>query len=105
MSLQICTKTNDAEAHVVVEGEVDVSNAAELRSAIDAALGGEAGAVSRITVDLSEVSYMDSTGIGVLVGARNRASEAGVSLAVSNPQRNVARVLSLLGVDKELGAR
>ncbi len=87
---------------VSVAGEVDVSNADELRSAIDDAISG--GAWRNVRVDLAQVPYIDSTGIGVLVGAKNRASQDGVSLVVINPQRNVARVLSLLGVDKELGA-
>ena len=41
--------------------------------------------------------------IGVLVGAARRSQEAGTSFVVTNPQRNVARVLSLLGVGAELG--
>ena len=54
-------------------------------------------------VDLAGVPYLDSTGIGVLVGAAHRADEAGADLAVLNPQRNVARVLDMLGVSGELG--
>ncbi|MEE1273809.1 MAG: STAS domain-containing protein [Olegusella sp.] len=48
---------------------------------------------------------MDSTGIGVLVGAAHEASDAGVAFAVVNPQRNVARVLTLLDVADKLGVR
>ncbi len=100
MSIQIEKSIRDAEALVAVTGEVDVSNAAQLRAALEEVA--DAGA-SRTTVDLAQVSYIDSTGIGVLVGATNRAAEAGRSLVVANPQRNVARVFSMLGVDKELG--
>lgn len=83
-----------------VSGEVDVSNASELRDAIDGLLGEKA---TPVDVDLAEVPYIDSTGIGVLVGAVHRASDAGLALSVSNPQRNVARVLDMLGVSGELG--
>ncbi len=102
MSLQVRTSIQDASVLVVVEGEVDVSNAGELRDALNAAAADE-GPAKPITVDLADVSYIDSTGIGVLVGAKNRATQAGTSFVVTNPQRNVARVLSLLGVNKELG--
>ena len=87
---------------VKVAGEVDVSNASELRDAIDAKLPEVEG---ELVVDISDVPYIDSTGIGVLVGAAHRASEAGASLVVARPQRNVARVLGLLGVGRDLNIR
>lgn len=87
---------------IKVAGEVDVSNASELRDAIDAKLPEVAG---ELVVDISDVPYIDSTGIGVLVGAAHRASDAGASLVVARPQRNVARVLGLLGVGRDLNIR
>lgn len=104
MSLSIDIRTDEAGAAsaVVVSGEVDVSNADELRSALDTALASSAPA---LTVDLAEVPYIDSTGIGVLVGAAHRAAEKDVRLEVARPQRNVARVLGLLGVTAELNIR
>ena len=100
MSVAISTTEQDGRLTVGVAGEVDVSNADELRAAVDAALALD---VARVEVNLAEVPYIDSTGIGVLVGAAHRAVDAHKRLVVSNPQRNVARVLSLLGVDGELG--
>ncbi|WP_448983040.1 STAS domain-containing protein [Olsenella uli] len=100
MALSITTTGPASERLVTVTGEVDVSNAAELRSELDTAL---ATGASTVRVDLEGVPYIDSTGIGVLVGAAHRADEAGADLAVLNPQRNVARVLDMLGVSGELG--
>ena len=51
------------------------------------------------------IAYIDSTGIGVLVGAAHRAQEQGATLVVARPQRNVARVLGMLGVEKDLNIR
>ena len=87
---------------VSVEGEVDVSNADELRSSLDRELESN---VSELSVDLSQVPYIDSTGIGVLVGTAHRAGERGVRFEVVRPQRNVARVLGLLGVSADLNVR
>ena len=107
MSLSI-TVSNDAAADgdarsvVLVSGEVDVSNADELRAALDDCL--EGGATS-LVADISEVPYIDSTGIGVLVGAAHRCAEKGVGFEVVEPQRNVARVLGLLGVSGDLNVR
>ena len=100
MSLSI--NTSEDAGRVLVEGEVDVSNADELRDAVDSALALDA---PEVTVDLSQVPYIDSTGIGVLVGAAHRAADAGKKLVVASPQKNVARVLGLLGVADDLNIR
>ncbi|MCI1666318.1 MAG: STAS domain-containing protein [Atopobiaceae bacterium] len=102
MDLSIDTKEKGTTTCLVVTGEVDVSNAAELRTALDAAL--ESGAKS-IEVDMASVGYIDSTGIGVLVGAAHRAAEQGGELVIAKPQPNVSRVLGLLGVAAELNVR
>ena len=91
----------DAEkTQVKLAGEVDVSNADELRQALAGVFAQDTKALE---IDMANVPYIDSTGIGVLVGAVHRASDAGLSLTASNPQRNVARVLDMLGVSGELG--
>ena len=64
MSLSITTATVDDKLVVSVAGELDVSNAPELREALEAAEADDAA----IEVDIAEVPYMDSTGIGVFVG-------------------------------------
>lgn len=102
MSLSIDTYEREATGVVRVVGEVDVSNAAELREVLQKTLAEGTGGLE---VDLAEVSYIDSTGIGVLVGAARRFADAGRPFRVLSPQRNVARVLSMLGVAEELGIR
>lgn len=99
MDLSITNAEKASKTLVTVVGEVDVSNAGELREAVDSALEVAPAAVS---VDLAGVSYIDSTGIGVLVGAATRAQEAGVAFSVARPQANVKRVLGLLGVERQL---
>ncbi|MDO4805810.1 MAG: STAS domain-containing protein [Coriobacteriales bacterium] len=102
MSVNVTSQAKDNKFVVAVAGEVDVSNANELRRALEEA--SEAGKPT-IEVDLAQTSYIDSTGIGVLVGAAHRAADAGASFCVLHPQRNVARVLTMLGVSDELGVR
>lgn len=102
MALNIAISQEADTVLVKVAGEVDVSNASELRGAIDAKLPETTG---ELVVDLADVPYIDSTGIGVLVGAAHRAQEQGATLVVARPQRNVARVLGMLGVEKDLNIR
>ena len=102
MALEISSEITDEKAIIRIEGEVDVSNASELRDALDTAL---ADGVKEVEADFAEVAYIDSTGIGVLVGVAHRAQESGSVLVVANPQKNVERVFTLLGVDKDLNVR
>ena len=102
MALEISSEITDTKTIIRIEGEVDVSNASELRDALDTAL---ADGAKEVEADFAEVAYIDSTGIGVLVGAAHRAQESGSVLVVANPQKSVERVFSLLGVDKDLNVR
>ena len=102
MALEISSEITDEKAIIRIEGEVDVSNASELRDALDTAL---ADGAKEVEADFAEVAYIDSTGIGVLVGAAHRAQESGSVLVVANPQKNVERFFTLLGVDKDLNVR
>ena len=81
MALSITTSEENGGVFVEVEGEIDVSNAAELRSALDEAIK---CAVYDIEIDFSKVSYIDSTGIGVLVGFSHRANAARIAFRISN---------------------
>ena len=48
------------------------------------------------------MSYIDSTGIGVLVGAAHHADDHGKRFSCTNVQPQVMRVVQLLGVDQEI---
>ncbi len=98
----VSSQTGAVESVVLVDGEVDVSNADQLRTVLD---GRVEDAPTELVVDLSNVPYIDSTGIGLLLGAAHRAAEKNVRFEVANPQRNVERVLGLLGVSNDLNVR
>jgi anti-sigma B factor antagonist len=102
MSLTISTEITGNDARVLVNGEVDVSNASDLRTVLDEMIE---AAYATIDVDMAQVPYIDSTGIGVLVGAAHRAAEEGGNLLITGPQPNVLRVLTLLGVGSEFHVR
>lgn len=99
MELTITTHPSAERYLIAVEGEIDISNADKLRNAIDLALEQP---TERVELDFSQVPYIDSTGIGVLVGAARRASERERALSITGAQPNVLRVAQLLGVDKDI---
>ncbi len=84
-----------------VTGEVDLAVAAPLLDAILST--GLAGDLAALGVDMSRVTFLDSTGIATLVEARNRLAEHGIVLQVLEPAPSVRRVLALAGVSRFLG--
>ncbi len=99
MDLTITTNASPERYIISVTGEIDISNADKLRDAIDLALEQPTEAIQ---LDFEHVAYIDSTGIGVLVGAAHHAVEHGKGFSVVNAQPGVMRVAQLLGVDSEI---
>lgn len=82
---------------VSVKGEVDLYTAPSLKERVaDLVSAGR----NRLAVDLAGVEFMDSTGLGVLIGGLKRCKEAGGSLALVAPREPVIKVLAITGLDK-----
>jgi anti-sigma B factor antagonist len=79
-----------------VGGELDISNAAELREAIENA-GSRA---FEIWLDLSATTFMDSSALHAVARARDRLSRANVGIALICPDGPVLRLLELTGVNR-----
>ena len=78
----------DAERHVLaVSGEIDVVSAPELKRLLTASI--EAGC-SRIVVDLTETTYLDSAALGVLIGTGKRLRACRGALAIVNVDEDIA---------------
>ncbi len=80
---------------VSLEGELDLSRAPSLKWALVDAV--DAG-YRQLVVDLSRVSFMDSTALGVLVGI-NRSLEVGARMAIVCVHANVLKIFELSGMD------
>ena len=79
---------------VAVNGEVDAASADTLRNAILEVIdGGE----RKLTIDMSDVSFMDSSGLRVLIAGYKAAESAGGVLSVRNPSDVVTRLLEITG--------
>jgi len=80
-------------------GEVDSYSGNRFREAVAAVVADGAAVVH---VDLSEVTYLDSAGIGVLAGAHNRLAQEGRKLIILNPRDAVYRVFEMTGLTRFL---
>lgn len=82
---------------VAVHGEVDISVAEALEEALDAAIRESAGA---FIVDLSDLDFIESTGLQVLLRARGLLGREDRELAVVCPHGPVRRVFELAGMSE-----
>lgn len=82
-----------------LEGELDVLTAPDLRATL---LEVAARCEPSVVLDLSNLTFIDSTGLGVLVGAHERLRLDEGHLRLRNPTRPVARVLELTGAGRIL---
>lgn len=95
-ALSIAKQDLDSNTSVVsVAGELDLSSAPNLKWTLVDLL--DAGC-KRLVVDLSQVTFMDSTALGVLIGV-NRSLDVGARLAIVCVNTNVLRIFELSGLD------
>jgi anti-sigma B factor antagonist len=87
---------NPPSAAVVLDGEIDISTCPAVRRFLTATISG--GDV-HLAVDMSGVTFIDASGIGVLVAAANRARQAGGGLALLAPSWQVRRLLDVFHPD------
>jgi anti-anti-sigma factor len=90
------TRPAPSMARVAVVGEIDMATAPTLHDRLLTVLNEQTPAV--LDVDLAGVTFLDCTGIGVLVAARNAAIHTGAQVRVSHPQPNVRRLLDMAGL-------
>jgi anti-sigma B factor antagonist len=84
---------------VRVGGELDIATGPRLREQLLAVMG-ERG--PQVVLDLSGVAFLDSTGLGVLVGVLKRARTLGGDLRLAGAQASVRRVFEITALDRTL---
>jgi anti-anti-sigma factor len=95
------TVDRDVQAVTVrLAGEIDLAAAPRVESAIEEAVAGEEGV--DILIDLDAVTFLDSTGLRVLVAAHARCAGEGRRLTLVNPSTAVSRILEITGLGQTL---
>ena len=82
----------------VIRGDIDHHSARTIRTQIDEALYRKRPA--RLELDLSRVEFMDSSGLGLILGRFNKASEIGSEFTLLNPNAGVTRILDIAGIGR-----
>lgn len=99
MRLDVTSTTDGAVGIVTAAGAIDLSTAPRLREAVGDHL---ADGCAHLLLDLREVTFIDSTGLGLLVGAGKKASGLGGSVRVVCDNPRVLRLLALTGIDRSV---
>jgi anti-anti-sigma factor len=84
---------------VALRGELDMSGTDRLQLAIEQA---EEPPTGLLVLDLSQLDFIDSTGLEVVLRAARRAHDSGRRLIVARPSRYVRRLLELTAIDQSL---
>lgn len=92
--LSVTSSTEDGQAVIAVVGEVDAASADVLRTAVFEAID---GGQTNLKVDMSEVSFIDSSGLRVLIAGYKAAETAGGAMRVQSPSEAVVRLLEITG--------
>jgi anti-sigma B factor antagonist len=97
--MQFVVERQDTYTEVAGEGRLNMVAAPKLKEVISSEIG--AGA-RQIVVDLGKTEFMDSSGLGALIGCLKMARQAGGDLRISNVPAQVLMVLQLTSMDRVL---
>lgn len=82
---------------VTLEGELDVSTCDKLKEHLHGLVDKE---VLDMKVNLEKLEYIDSTGLGVMIGVLKKLKVGNKEIYIVNPRSNVRKIFSITGLDK-----
>jgi len=95
---RIISETQGNTLRIAILGEIDHHCAAALREEMDDAI--LTAMPKKIELDLSTVDFMDSSGLGVIMGRKAAANRINAEFCLVNPTARIARILELAGLGK-----
>ncbi|MEY2632523.1 MAG: hypothetical protein RIR00_1177 [Pseudomonadota bacterium] len=96
--MQVSLKRDQSRAIVKLAGRFDFNTHREFRAEYEPCLGD--GVIREVVVDLSDVDYLDSSALGMLLMLRDKANTAGKSVALIGVKGSVKQVLDIANFAK-----
>ncbi len=96
-AMNAAAKVSGNTLYIFLSGDLDEYGARLVRGTVDSAIEAHLSC-DRVVLDLSGVPFMDSTGIGFLIGRYKRLHRAGTPLFVQAPTPAADRILSMGGL-------
>ena len=95
--MKISTYVKSGILHIVLDGEMDEYSASAARRETDRLID-LSPPLEKAYIDLERVTFMDSTGIGFLIGRYKKLQRLGIEVYIKNPNPTADKVLSLGGI-------
>ena len=89
---------NDSTLRIGIHGDIDHHSAKRVRESIDVQIASKKPLT--IVLELNHVDFMDSSGLGLILGRYTVACEMGAKLILSRPSRRIRRILELAGIER-----
>ena len=97
-TLHVTTTASGPTTVVHLAGDLDLATAGQLRGLLREVL--DKGVVRRLVLDMTDLAFMDVTGLNVVVVGQRVVSDDGGTLALRSPRPVVLRMLTLLALDE-----
>ena len=91
-------KTDGKRLTVILRGEIDHHNAVRLRTSIDKLISEKRPLT--LVVDVEDIHFMDSSGLGLLMGRYKKMQELGGKMILQNPNTSVLKICQLAGLGR-----
>lgn len=88
----------DETLTAALSGEIDHHRAVSVRAGIDEAMYRELP--KTLVIDIGGVDFMDSSGLGLILGRYTKAKEIGTMLIIRNPSARAEKMLKMAGIDR-----
>lgn len=98
MKMEIICETQKDISKAFIKGEIDHHNAKEARERLDDIISNTRPI--RFLLDLSGVSFCDSSGLGLVMGRMRKCQAVGSTLVIINPSAAALKILEIAGMDK-----
>lgn len=94
--MQVKNRVYNNTLYVLLSGELDEHSATTTRITLDEMFEGKG--FRQIIIDLSELDFMDSTGIGVLIGRYKKMKDKNIPIYICNPSSHAEKIFKMTGL-------
>ena len=96
--MQVIHELKNDVLNIKIKGDIDHHTAKNARTEVDNLI--LENNPQQLELDLSEVEFMDSSGLGLVLGRYKKQSEFGGKMKIINPTKRIYQILQLAGVEK-----
>ena len=96
--MEIISNVKDGILYVKLSGDIDHHSAKVIRNSVDNLI--RINNPAELELDLSSIEFMDSSGLGLVLGRYKKQTDIGGKMKILNPTKRILQILQLAGVDK-----